>query len=357
MRNYFYLVFICLSAFSFFRPSAPCFSQTGGNSTYNFLKIPVFSRGVALGNNAIAVNDSDFTLVSDNPSLLNEGMHNNFALAYINYVSDINLACAGYARNFKKIGTVGAQFQYLSYGKFTETDIYDQKLGSFSSSEYALNLNFSKKLHPQFLSGGTIKGIYSNLYEDLSYGISADLAGTFISKNNSFVAALVFKNMGAQIKTYDSGIREKLPLDVQLGFAKKIRYAPIRVLFSLRNLQKWTLVPPQEIPFPEKAENNESLKKVFSAGYNFALHSGIGIEFMPVRSFSLRVGFDPRKRKEMQLVDRSGLIGFSMGAGIRILKINISYARSRYHFAGVSNHLSLSMNISDFLKNKTSSGN
>ncbi len=301
----------------------------------------------------IAVNDSDFTLIIDNPSLLNAGMHNNFSLSYINYLSDINLGYAGYARNFNKIGTLSAGIQYLNYGKFTETDIYDQKTGEFSASDYSLNLSFSKQLHPQFLSGGSIKGIYSSLYDNKSYGIAADIAGTFISKDNSLVSALVFKNMGSQIKTYTPGITESLPFEVQLGISKKIKYAPIRLLFSLRNLQKWNLVTPEMSAFP-KAENNESLKKIFSAANNLALHSAVGIEFFPIKGFSIRLGYEHKKRIDMKLADRSGLIGFSFGAGIRILKMNFSYARSSYHFAGASNHITLSLNPVNFFTKKSS---
>lgn len=307
----------------------------------------------ATGGNMFAVNDSDFTLITDNPSLLNAGMHNHFALSYTNYISDINTGYAGYARNFKTIGTVAAGLQYINYGKFIETDIYDQKLGEFTASDYSLNLTFSKKLHPRFLSGGTLRGIYSSFYTGSSSGIAADLAGTFISKNSSFIASMVFKNMGAQITTY-SGIREPLPFEVQLGLSKKIKYAPIRFVYSLRNLQKWRLASEENISFPAKAENNDTYRKLYDAGYNLALHSGVGVEFFPVKSFIIRLGYEHKKRNEMKLVGRSGLTGFSIGAGIRILKMNLSYARSSYHFAGASNHLTLSMNISEFSSKKSS---
>lgn len=307
----------------------------------------------ATGGNLFAVNDSDFTLVTDNPSLLNAGMHNHFILSYTNYISDINAGYAGYAADFKSIGTVAAGLKYINYGKFIETDIYDQKLGEFSASDYSLNLTFSKKLHPQILSGGTIKGIYSSFYAGNSYGVAADLAGTLISKNSSFIAAMVFKNMGAQITTYSQGIREPLPFEVQLGLSKKIKYAPIRLVYSLRNLQKWRLASAGMISFPAKAENNETYRKLYDAGYNFALHSGVGIEFFPVKSFIIRFGYEHKKRNEMKMADRSGLIGFSIGAGIRILKMNLSYARSSYHFAGASNHLTISMNPFEFSTRKT----
>lgn len=347
------LIFLFLSVFFHSVFSLPSFSQIGGNSTFNFLKIPVSARSAALGGNMIAANDSDFTLVSDNPSLLNQAMHNNFSLSYINYLADINLGYAGYARNYKTIGMIAAGIQYLNYGKFTQTDIYDQKLGEFSASDYSLNLSFSRKLHPRFISGGTIKGIYSSLYENKSYGIAADLAATYHSKNNSLIAALVFKNMGSQITNYTKDIREPMPLEVTMGISKKIKHAPVRLLYYMKNLQKWNLAGPSFLNSAYYINLKDELKKPTLLGYNLAMHSVVGVELIPIKGFSIRLGYDPKKRREMELVDRSGLIGFSFGAGIRILRMNLNYARGSYHFAGASNHLSLSMNISEFAAKKS----
>ena len=347
ISNFLFLLFSFFFLFSSFSSA-----QVGGTSVYNFLKIPTSARSASTGGNLISVNDTDFALVIDNPSLINSGMHNHIMVNYINYVSDINLGYAAYARNFKYIGTVVAGLQYLNYGKFTQTNIYDEKIGEFSAGDYALNLSFAKKLHPQILSGGTIKGIYSTLFENKSYGIAADLASTFISKNNSFAAALVFKNMGAQIKTYSRNINELLPFEVQLGVSKKIKYAPIRIIFNLKNLQNWNLISFQKINYPQSSQNNQTNKKAFDWGYNLVLHSSVGIELIPVKGFFLRLGYEPVKRREMELVNRSGLIGFSLGAGIRILKMNFSYARSSYHFAGASNHITLSTSISEFSSRK-----
>jgi hypothetical protein len=160
--------------------------------------------------------------------------------------------------------------------------------------------------------------------------------------------------MGAQIKTYTPEIREPLPFEAQIGISKKIKYAPIRINYNLRNLQKWNLAVTDRINFPEEAKNNELYRKAYMAGYNLALHSAVGIEFLPTKSFSLRLGYEPKKRREMELVDRSGLIGFSFGMGLKILKMDLSYARSSYHFAGASNHITLSTNLSNFSSGKSS---
>ncbi len=350
MRKEFFFRFFSFLFFFVFAFCSKNFSQSGGNSAFNFLKIPSSSRGASLGGSLISVNDTDISLVPDNPSLLNAGMNNNFSLNYINYIADINFIGAGYAKTIRKIGTVAAGISYFNYGKFSQTDIYDQKSGEFSAEDYSLNLSFSKKLHPQFISGGTIKSIYSSMFENKSFGIAADWAGTFLSKNNSFIVALVIKNMGSQVKTYSAGIREPMPLDVQFGFSKRIKYAPVRLQFCLKNLQEWKLADQNKISQNKWIENHESFKNIFLAGANLGLHSSAGIEFFPLKSFALRLGYDHRRRIEMRLPERGGMAGFSFGVGIKILKINCNYAWSPYHFGGASNQISISSNLAGFTK-------
>ncbi|NJK97431.1 MAG: hypothetical protein HC905_23220 [Bacteroidales bacterium] len=77
-------------------------------------------------------------------------------------------------------------------------------------------------------------------------------------------------------------------------------------------------------------------------------HIILGVEFNPTRNFFVRAGYNYQRRKEMTLTSKTGLVGFSLGFGIKISKITIDYGRSAYHLAGASNHFSLSINLDDF---------
>ena len=114
------LSMICLSVFS----------QNGGDKTYKFLNIPTSSRISALGGFNISHIDGDLSFVNANPAMLTADMHNQFALSYTNYVSDINLGYAIYARNFEKAGIFSAGIQYLNYGRFYNTNEYGEILGN-----------------------------------------------------------------------------------------------------------------------------------------------------------------------------------------------------------------------------------
>jgi len=52
----------------------------------------------------------------------------------------------------------------------------------------------------------------------------------------------------------------------------------------------------------------------------------------------------------MKLDTKSSTVGFSWGFGIRIKKISIDYARSTWHLNGSPNYLTISANLSDFMK-------
>ena len=52
--------------------------------------------------------------------------------------------------------------------------------------------------------------------------------------------ALVFRNIGGQIKSFDN-INEKLPFEVDLGFSQLVENAPIKWHFTFENIHKWAI--------------------------------------------------------------------------------------------------------------------
>ena len=54
-------------------------SQSAGESTYQFLNIPVSPRQLALGGKTITAYDNDVSMALYNPSAINPEMDNNFS--------------------------------------------------------------------------------------------------------------------------------------------------------------------------------------------------------------------------------------------------------------------------------------
>lgn len=331
------------------------FSQIGGTNTYEFLNIPVSARVGALGGNVIAVNDNDPTFSLANPSLLNSEMSGMVTFSYLNYFADINQGYVSYIRDFKKLGTFSAGIKYISYGEFLETDEGGNEFGTFSASEYAVIFGWGKQIDSSFSVGANLKPIYSSFYTYYSAGIAADVSATYTNKQKGFTAAMVVKNMGTQFLTYDeNGEREPLPFEIQAGISKKFKHVPFRLSVDMIQLQNWNLSfndslietnNNENLSDEQKAERNQTsfLNETFR-------HLVFGGEFVPSKSFMLRFGFNFKRRQELALDNKPGLVGFSWGFGFRVKKFHISYGSARYHLAGSSNHFTITTNLSEYYR-------
>lgn len=330
-------------------------AQIGGNSTYQFLNVPVSSRVGAMGGSALSIRDDDPNLTLNNPSLLTQPMSSSVTLTYLNYFADINYGYVSYIHDFKKWGTFSGGVNYIDYGKFLETDAGGNEFGNFTAGEYAFVLGWGKSIDSLFSIGANLKPIYSNLYEYHSFGLAMDLAATYYNPKSNIGASVVVRNIGSQLTTYVEGAeREPIPFEIQAGVSKKLKYVPIRLSIDLVQLQNWNLAyndstyltnTNKKLTDEEKAERNQT--SIWSEAFR---HVVVGTEIIPSKSFSVRFGLNIKRRAELGLDDRAGLAGLSWGLGFRIKKFYFSYGSARYHLAGSSNHFTVTTNIGDFYR-------
>ncbi len=331
-----------------------CFSQTGGLSTYSFLNLPVPARTAALAGNTIGLKDEDVTLVAQNPASLNAGMNNQLSLSYINYISDINYLYTTYARSFDSIGHFAASLQNVSYGKFKEADEYGEILGTFKANDYNFALSYARDMDSMFTWGVSVKTIFSKYYTYSSFGNAVDAGLTYRNKKKQFVATIILNNFGYQWKTYSGAGKEKLPTYFNIGISKKVAKAPFRLLLSYENMSRWDLTysdPNNPEPTVDPFTKEPIKKSKFRTGGDRLLrHIIFGTEVILSKNFHLRVGYSYRRRKEMVLPDKGGLVGFSMGLGFKISKFQFSYAFTKYHAGGNANHFTVTTNLGSFVK-------
>lgn len=334
--------------------SLTAFSQTGGQAVYSFLNVPVPARNAALGGNTLGLKDDDITLFNQNPAALNKGMNNQMALSYINYISDINFYHLAYAKSFDSIGHFGVSLQNTNYGKFKETDEYGAELGTFRANDYNLNLSYARDLDSSLTWGINLKTIYSKYYNNSSFANALDAGLTYKNKKRQFVISVVASNLGYQWKTYSGNAKEKLPFYFNAGLSKKLAKAPIRFLINYENINRWDLTysdPANPEPTVDPFTKEPIKKSKFRTGGDKALrHLIFASEINIGKNFNIRVGYNYRRRKEMQLPDKGGLVGISFGFGVKVSKFNFSYAFSKYHAGGNANHITLSTNLSSFVK-------
>jgi len=298
--------------------------------------------------------DNDLNLVFHNPSLLNDTLDNALVLNYVNYLADINFGYFSYAKSFGHLGTFAAGIHYIHYGTFIAADETGQKTGDFSASEYSFNLFYSRRIDSLFSVGINLKPIISNLEKYNSFGLATDLGVTYYNPNSLFTAALVLKNIGIQISTYDGETREPLPFEIQLGLSQKLKHAPFRISLVAHNLQTYRLTydkdDSQDSVNDPFAGDSDEPSKLEDFAENIMRHLIFGLEFTPIKSFTFRVGYNYQRRKELQIPSKVSTVGFSWGFGFQVYKFQFSYGRATYHLAGASNHFSISTNIGSFYK-------
>jgi hypothetical protein len=329
-------------------------AQIGGDGVYRFLNMPVSARAAAMGGNFLAIKDGDITQALFNPSLITEEMHNNLALSFVDYFSDINYGYATYAKTFDKVGTYAASMQYLNYGKFVYADETGQEAGTFTANDLALNLGWGRTLDSLFSIGANFKLIYSGYEEYQSFGMAVDVAGSYYNPDKRLTISLIARNIGTQLKPYRSGNYERLPFEINLGFSQRLKHLPFRYSILLTNLQKWDLTydnpnDPSKQRDPITGEFIE--KDGFGEFADKALrHVVLGGEFIPSKFFSIRFGYNYQRRQEMGVYNKMGTVGFSWGVAFMVSKFQFEYSRATYHLNGSPNYITVRVNISDFIK-------
>lgn len=317
-------------------------AQIGGEYIYQSLQIAPSARQAALGGSVLSPRDSDLSLALFNPALLDSNMNNQAVLSYVNYYSDINLGFASYAKNLDSVWNVAAHLQYVSYGDFDRTDESGAVIGNFSAGDYAFVLGASRVIDSSFTIGANLKTLYSAIDTYFNLSMAVDVAGSYVNRKRNLEAALVFSNIGTEIDSYTDGDKEKLPLNIKLGITKRLKHAPLRFNVVAENLQQWNLDESgdDEVTVdPVTGEIQDAKKFVF--GDRLMRHMVIGTEVLVSQNFSVRLGYNYRRRQELKVDERPGTAGLSWGLGFRIKRFNLSYGRAIYHLAGASSHFTV----------------
>jgi len=324
--------------------------QKGGESTYSFLGLTNSARVAALGGEVVSLMDDDINMVFHNPALLSPGMHNNLSLNYVNYFAGVNYGYASYGYTLSDVGNFAAGMHYVNYGTFDRTDELGVSQGTFRASEYALNLFYSRNfLDSAFTAGVNLKPIFSSLEQYNSFGLALDLGVTYAFSNSLTTVGLVFKNMGTQISTYAAD-REPLPFEIQAGITQGLAHAPFRFTLTFQHLERWDLSYALEDDDLSFSGNDEEKSGFDNFADNLMRHVVLSTEFLLGENFHVDLGYNYKRRKEMGVNARPGMVGFSMGFGFRVSKFHFSFGRASYHLAGGTSHFSLTTNLSEFYR-------
>ncbi|MGF1584006.1 MAG: type IX secretion system protein PorQ [Bacteroidales bacterium] len=343
------VLFILAGISCFLTSSGHLNALTGGNNTWEFLNLTNSARVASLGGKNISLRDGDLNLVFHNPALLDSTMNNHFVINYVNYFTDINIGYASFAYHHNRLGSFAAGIHYINYGNFIAAEPSGIITGEFTASENSLNLSWSMPLDSLFSIGTTVKGIHSSFEQYNSSGIAIDAGINYYNPARIFSASLVMKNLGTQITTwYRGGQHEPLPFELQLGVTKQLSHAPFRFSAIYQHLQDFRLDTDKK---SAAVNDTGSLPgKLEDLGNELIRHLIVGVEFMPVTSFSLHIGYNNLRRHELKIDERASTVGFSWGFGLNVNRFRIGFGQARYHLAGSSAHFSVGTDLSSFYR-------
>ena len=321
------------------------FSQVGGENTYQFLNLISSPRQAALGGKVLTNYDYDVTQGLYNPATINIEMDNQLALNYTSYLGGIGYGTAAFAHTLdRRTQTFHGGITYINYGNFDGYDEVGNSTGSFSGNEAALSLGYAFNIPwSDIYIGSNIKFITSKLEQYSSFGIAADIGAIYINEGINFNAAIVVRNIGAQLSTY-AGQRESLPLEVDFGMSQKLENMPLRWHLTMENIQTWNIAESNPARVITDLNGNQTEEEI---GFlkNAIRHLILGAELFPDKGFNIRIGYNFRRAEELRIVEQRNFSGLSFGIGIKMNKMRFSYSHARYSSASNTSFFGLHIDL------------
>jgi hypothetical protein len=289
---------------------------SGGDPTFDFLRIPMSARAASLGDTYLTMYN-DASAVFSNPSALSTIDKPMGSLGFIKHLLDVNAGYLAYSRKYEGIGYFGANMIYINYGTFDAADKSGNVTGTFGAGELAIGLSYANAVN-QFHYGSTVKFIYSHIEKYNATGLALDAGASYYFPKEEIVIGLRALNMGAQLQAY-ADTKESLPFDVSIGIEKKLEHLPLRLMLNLHKLQD-----------PVK-----DILTRFSFGGEFTLSSVL----------KARIGYNNQIRQELKIGNSSGLAGFSGGFGLTIRSLLFDYGFSSFGKIGDLHRIGLTTTL------------
>ena len=232
---------------------------------------------------------------------------------------------------------------YYDYGRIAETDASGNVLGQITPTDWVMQLSASRSYLRKWKYGAAMKFISSNYGIYRSNGIALDAGVLFTDTANLFSASFVAKNMGYQLKKYTGTEAEELPFDLQAGFTKKLKNAPISFSVTAHHLHQF------DIRYNDTLFDNENFGVNKTGEFTFDKifrHFVFAWQIFPVPQLEITIGYNHLRRQELNINNTTnGLNGFSVGVGLIVKKLQVRYARTHYQNNTGYNQLGLNLQL------------
>ncbi|CAM1340520.1 type IX secretion system protein PorQ [Tenacibaculum amylolyticum] len=319
-------------------------AQIGGINTFSFLNTSANARQTALGGKVLTLVD-DVDQPKWNPATINLDLDRKLSVNYTSYLADISIGSVSYAHRFSRYSkTIHSNITYINYGTLIAADVEGNETGTFGASDIALSLGYAYQIPSTNIHiGANGKLIHSSIANFSSTAVALDLGMIYYNSEKPYIFSLVLRNIGTQLNSFD-GTTEKLPFEIAIGASYLLENVPLRWYATVDNLQQWNISTPNPSNQTSDLDGNVTEEDISFLDNAFR-HVIIGAELFPKRAINLRVGYNFRRGKELQLQNVRSFGGISFGFGLRMNKVKLNYAYSRFHSAANVSTFGLTINL------------
>jgi len=303
--------------------------STAGNAVYQFLKLPYSAKATSLGGLNISSIGNDLGLAMVQPALLSTNMNGEFQLSVKPYFAGIQQYDLNGANKLKSDWVVGWGVHYMDYGSIAQTDLLGNEYGTINPNEYAIQVGIAKTYKDYFHFGTQIKFIQSNYGQFRSNGIAMDVGVSYLAPNGLSQWSILLQNVGTQLKFFQ--VKEELPLNLILGWSKKLANAPLQFSVTAERLSVWN-----DNYYDIDFYNAEGYQKPGSL-QNLFNHLVLGSQWYIGESFEIDLGYHFARRFELNLPNQpNSLNGLSAGFGFPYKRVQFQYGtgffqKNNYH--------------------------
>lgn len=329
----------------------PCMVQAeAGKGVYGFLGFLYDAKLSGLGGENVSLQASDVNMSYVNPALLSGDVHNKISATFLNYLDDAKAGSLSYAFAKDSFNYFGAHVVFMGYGAFQGYDEFGEATSDFKATDFCAALSYARNLGHGMTLGLSAKPIYSHIESYSSFGLGFDVGFNYYNEKKLFSVGVAARNFGVQCKSYyDSGKKQRLPLDMQIGFTKGLQHAPFQFSVTYDRLNDWNLDYYRQVEV--KQIIGEEPEEIEIKGVDmFFRHLIFGVEINLGKSFYVEAAYNHRRKREFELTDARAINGFSFGAGLKVYAFSLDAAFTQYAPAGNVFTLTLTTDIEKFRK-------
>ena len=290
--------------------ASPLSSGASGQvSSYSFLQIAPSARAAALGGSLAAVT-RDMNSFLHNPALIGPSEDKLISMSYLNHLADIHAGYAAHARNVGRLGMASAALRIVSWGKIDRADAMGTTDGSFTSTDFALTVGASRAIQQSLRYGLNMHYAFTGIDSYRASALLIDAGVAYHNEAQDFTVGAVASHVGIVLSSLGSN-RDRLPLDLKVAVAKRLRHLPLFVHLTAHEVQ--LLEGLGDVP----------------------RHLILGGEFQFTRAVFVRFGYNHRRHADLGTGGRLDIAGVALGVGLQITTFHLDYAYSSWSFAGL----------------------